>query len=94
MAKKGQRFKKVDYSTRTKAVFEHIQNGIPYTILGEKYGVSWNTVATWVRIYKRDGNLDVRKKGRPIDTESDYKERYEILKKYLEFLEEVEQKRK
>lgn len=50
---------------------------------------------TWVRIYKRDGSLDVKKKGKPKQDENiDYKEKYEILKKYLAFLEEVDQEKK
>ena len=94
MAKKGQVFKKLDKQTRLKAVLEKIVKGKSYVFLGERYGVSWKTVETWVRIYKRDGGLDIKKKGRPSSDEIDYKERYEILKKYLEYLEEVDRGRK
>ena len=90
MAKKGQKFKKVSVEQRLAAVKEKIEEGKSYSYLAEKYGVSKYTVASWVRIYKRDGGLDIQKKGRPKEDEIDYKERYEILKKFLNFLEEDE----
>jgi len=90
MAKKGQRFKKVALDKRLEAVKEHLEEGKSYRYLGNKYGVSPKTVETWVRIYKRDGALDIQKKGRPKEENIDYKERYEILKKFLEFLDEEE----
>jgi hypothetical protein len=53
------------------------------------------TVQSWVRIYQRDGGLDIQKKGRPTESETrSYKERYEILKKYLAFLEQEAAKKK
>lgn len=90
MAKKGQKFKKIPLEQRLKAVKEHIDEGKSYTFLGTKYGVSWNTVVSWVRIYKKNDGLDLKKKGRPKEADIDYKERYEILKKFLEFLDEEE----
>jgi transposase len=57
--------------------------------------MSWKTIETWVRIFKRDGTLDLKKKGRPVEKEdANYKERYEILKKYQDFLEEVKLEKK
>jgi transposase-like protein len=91
MAKKGQKFKKVSLEDRLGAVKERINTGRTYTYLGKKYGVSKDTVRTWVRIYNRDNGLDIQKKGRPKEEKIDYKERYEILKKFLEFLDEEEQ---
>ena len=90
MAKKGQKFKKVLIEQRLAAVKEKLEEGKSYNYLGEKYGVSKRTVETWVRIYKRDGGLDLKQKGRPKGLKIDYKERYEILKKFLTFLEEDE----
>ncbi len=95
MASKGQRFKKVPLEIRTEAVKERIELGRNYVYLGNKYGVSSKTVQSWVRIYKRDNGLDISKQGRPRKEESiDYKERYEILKKFQEYLEEVDQEKK
>jgi transposase len=95
MATKGQVFKKVSQEIKLSAVNEKINGGKTYKFIAEKYGVSWKTVETWVRIFRRDGSLDVKKKGKPKqDKNTDYKEKYEILKKYLEFLEEVDQEKK
>jgi transposase-like protein len=90
MAKKGQKFRKVPLELRLSAVNEHLVEKRTYTYLGKKYGVSTGTVSTWVRIYRRDGGLDLKKKGRPKEENIDYKERYEILKKFLAFLDEEE----
>ncbi len=88
MASKGQKFKKIPLETRQKAVQERLKEG-------KKYGVSKETIRTWVRIYKRDGGLDVRSKGRQKEDGSiDYKERYEILKKYQDYLGEVDRDKK
>jgi len=95
MASKGQKFKKIPLETRQKAVQERLKEGKSYNYLGEKYGVSKETIRTWVRIYKRDGGLDVRSKGRQKEDGSiDYKERYEILKKYQNYLGEVDRDKK
>ncbi|AIO18155.1 hypothetical protein KQ51_00615 [Candidatus Izimaplasma bacterium HR1] len=95
MAKKGQKFKKYDIKLRLQIVNEKINEGKSYAFLEKQYGVKWRTIATWVRIFKRDGSLDVQKKGRPVqDEEVNYKEKYEILKKFQEFLEEVDREKK
>jgi len=90
MAKKGQKFKKVALELRLEAIKERIEDGKTFPYLAEKYQVSVATVKTWVRIYKRDGGLDIKKKGRPKEGNINYKERYEILKKFFVFLDEEE----
>jgi len=95
MASKGQKFKKVSLELRLRAVEEHLEKGMSLAYLGEKYGVSRHTVRTWVSIYRRDGSLDISKKGRPNkEVNIDYKEKYEILKKFQEYLKEVDQEKK
>lgn len=95
MATKGQKFIKIPTEKKLEAVMEKIQKGSSYRYLGEKYGVSKKTVETWVQIYKRDGGLDISKKGRPRKEENiDYKERYEILKKFQDYLGEVDREKK
>ena len=95
MASKGQNFKKIPLEVRNKAVKERLDEGISFKHLGKKYGVSKNTVRTWIRIYKRDGGLDTKKKGRrKKERNVNYKEKYEILKKFQDFLEEVDQEKK
>lgn len=95
MASKGQKFKKVSLELRLEAVRERLESGRSFKYLGEKYGVSRKTIFQWVNIYKRDGGLDISKKGRPQKEQSiDYKEKYEILKKFQDYLEEVDQEEK
>ncbi|MDD4595628.1 MAG: helix-turn-helix domain-containing protein [Candidatus Izemoplasmatales bacterium] len=95
MASKGQKFMKVPLETRLKIVEERILERKSYPYLSKKYGVSDNTIRTWVRIYKRDKGLDIRKKGRSTKEENiDYKERYEILKKFQDYLWEVDREKK
>ena len=95
MASKGQKFKKVSLEKRLTAVKAKLEQGKSYIFLGQMYGVSWQTVASWVKIYKRDGGLDISKRGRRKNEENiDYKERYEILKKFQDYLEEVDQEKK
>ena len=58
-------------------------------LLGKKYNISFHTIDTWIRKYKIQGNLynDINhKRGRNKEENIDYKERYEILKKYQAFL--------
>lgn len=95
MASKGQKFKKVPLETKLNAVKERIEEGKSLNYLGEKYGVSSDTIKTWETIYKRDGGLDIRKRGKPKREEQvDYKERYEILKKFQDYLGEVDREKR
>ena len=95
MASKGQKFKKVPIEIKFEALKERIESGKSYRYIAKKYDVSYETVRTWARIYKRDGGLEVRKKGKPRKEENiDYKQKYEILKKFQSFLEEVDQEKK
>lgn len=97
MAKKGQIFTKYDLEFKRKIVLEHKTTGIGAMSLARKYDINSNTIQTWIRIDKRDGELGVVKRGRPTtksDENIDYKEKYEILKKFQEFLEEVDQEKK
>ena len=57
--------------------------------LAKKYNISFHTIDTWIQKYKRQGNLDNdinHSRGRKSNNEIDYKERYEILKKYQAFI--------
>jgi transposase-like protein len=95
VARKGQKFKKVPIEDKLKIMKERLVEGKSQYFLARKYGISRKTIQSWERIYRRDGGLDIKKKGRPIkETNIDYKEKYEILKKYQEYLKEVDQERK
>jgi len=95
MAKKGQKFKKRALDLKLQIVNEKINKGKSYGFLSEKYTVSEGTIKTWVATFRREGALGIKKKGRPKNEKNiDYKEKYEILKKFGEFLEEVDQEKK
>lgn len=95
MARKGQKFNKYSMEFMMKVTMEHIKEGKSCRDLGDKHNISRKTVETWVRRYKIQGNLIEKAKGRPKQSEeTNYKEKYEILKKFLESLEEVEREKK
>lgn len=92
-AKIDQKFKKYDLDYKLKIINEK-QAKASYRELGKKYDISDKTIESWMRILKRDRSLDVAQRGRPTDKGIDYKERYEILKKYQDFLGKKGQKKK
>lgn len=98
MASKGQKFKK--YSNNLKEeIINELLDGKSYTELSRKYDVSAKTISTWQQKLRHPEKYtgNGRKiKGRPkeIDlTREDYKERYEILKKYQAFLKAQREKK-
>jgi transposase-like protein len=91
MASKGQKFKK--YSNNLKEeIINELLDGKSYTELSRKYDVSAKTISTWqqkLRHPEKYPGYGRKKNGRPKEkdlTKEDYKERYEILKKYQAFL--------
>ena len=64
--------------------------------LAQKYNISFHTIDGWIYKYKKQGNLDNdinHKRGRKKDNEIDYKEKYEILKKYQAFIKAQREKK-
>ncbi len=64
--------------------------------LAKKYNISFHTIDDWIYKYKKQGNLDNdinHKRGRKKDNEIDYKEKYEILKKYQAFIKAQREKK-
>jgi transposase-like protein len=90
MAQKGQQFKKYTNEERIKIVQEYLNNEATPTILSKKYNISIKTIWNWITKYRSKGYnlLDNRPKfsGKRKEENIDYKERYEILKKYQAFL--------
>ena len=87
MASKGQKFKKYSPELREEILKEY-WSGIPISDLIREYSVPKNTIHMWG--YNIKHNRIGGKKGRPKKgelTKEDYKERYEILKKYQAFLQ-------
>ncbi len=89
MAKKGQKFIRFTDEERTEIVGKYLSRKYSYATLAKEYGISWSTIHTMVRKYRNTGTTIAKQKGRPKEkdlTKEDYKERYEILKKYQAFL--------
>jgi len=59
MAKKGQKFNKYSNEFRDKIINEYFSGNSGGSIyLGKKYNISNYTIDTWIRKYKKQGNLD------------------------------------
>ena len=92
MAKKGQKFKRYSKEIKTEILKKYFEEYISSRVLSEAYKIPQNTVENW--IYKTQKGKDIltdhrqHNSGRPKKDENniDYKERYEILKKYQAFL--------
>ena len=99
MAKKGQAFQKYDNDKLKIEVLNKYLSGISSTYLQNQYGIPKGTIKTWANKYKKQGNLSndiFHKRGRQKESEltkEDYKERYEILKKYQAFLKAQREKK-
>lgn len=86
MASKNQKFNSYNLEFKYKVVEERINTGATYKMLAEKYNIPWTTIAQWVYTIKRDGALEIKPRGQGMSKNIDYKERYEILKKFQDFL--------
>lgn len=92
MAKKGQKFKQTAIEIKNKAINDCLKRNLSVRFVGKKYGISHNTIMTWIRKYRRDMTLEpIKKRGRPISDKNlseleKLKVENEILKKYQAFL--------
>ena len=89
MANKGQKHSKYSTEFKTNIVKEYLSGISGGSIsLSKKYNISYRTIDNWIYTYKRQGHLNdmTKNKGRKKEENIDYKERYEILKKYQAFL--------
>lgn len=99
MALKGQKFR--DYSDKTNIkdiILEEYKSKRNIKELSKRYNIPEGTIKTWTsklnhpELYPGQG----QKRGRPKEkdlTKEDYKERYEILKKYQAFLKEQRERK-
>ena len=93
MAKKGQKFKKYTPEQRKEVVDKYLSGQGSPRSLSKEYGISNKTIETWIRAYKLNIPLGYQKKGRPKEDDIDYKERYEILKKFQAFIKAQREKK-
>ena len=98
MAKKGQKFAKYD-NTFIQEIVNELKKGIPATRLSKENNIPLHTVKTWKRKFVNHPEfpgLGRKPTGRPKEknlTLEDYKERYEVLKKYRAFLKEQRERK-
>ena len=100
MASKGQKIKKYPSELKNKILKQYLDGLGRECSLAKKYGIPKETIKNWIRKFKNGINVrtDHRKggSGRPKAknlTLKDYKERYEILKKYQAFLQALREKK-
>lgn len=93
MANKGQKFKLYDTQLKYQ-IIEEKQQGLSYKELSIKYDIPADTISQWVYKLKKDWGLDIRPSGQGKSKTIDYKQKYEILKKFQDFLAKNGQKKK
>lgn len=97
MAKKGQRFKSYPPELKTEIIEKYNSGQSSARSLGMEYGISPKTIENWIAKQKHgiDITTDHRRafSGRTKEEKIDYKERYEILKKYQAFIEARREKK-
>ena len=87
MASKGQKFNKYTNELKSEILFKYSNDEGTVYSLAKEYGISSGTIKTWLYKIKHPDKISGLKQGRPKKEEIDYKERYEILKKYQAFIE-------
>ena len=96
MALQGQKFIRFTDEERTEIVSQYLSGQGSYRSIAKERGISWKTVESMIRKYRNTGTTIAEQKGRPKEkdlTKEDWKQRYEILKKYQAFLK-AQQKKK
>ena len=96
MALKGQKFIRFTDEERTKIVSKYLSGQGSYRSIAKERGISWKTVESMIRKYRNTGTTIAEQKCRPKEkdlTKEDWKQRYEILKKYQAFLKAQREKK-
>ena len=95
MASKGQKFRKYTIEEKNE-ILEKYNKGISSNYIAKEYGISSSTIREWkYKLNHPELNTGI-KRGRPKETnltKEDWKERYEILKKYQAFLKAQREKK-
>ena len=74
---------------KNEIIAKFFNEGKSLNSLEKEYNISYKSIFNWIRKYRKNGTVqnDINhKRGRPKEIDIDYKERYEILKKYQAFL--------
>ena len=88
MARKGQKFNRYQKEFKEALKEAYLKGEETCNSIAHEYNVPLNTAADWVRKWNNPEKYGPKglEKGRQKESEIDWKERYEILKKYLAFL--------
>ena len=96
MASKGQKFRIYSNLEREEIITKYLSGNYSYRMLANEYGGNPKSIQSMILKFKKNGNYQKMKPpgrngGKGIIkedklTKEDYKERYEILKKYQAFL--------
>ena len=97
MASKGIKHNKYEIEFVQEVLEQYYSGQGGFTFLANKYNIPINTIKNWVYRTNKGIDIHINKKkrlhGRPKKEEIDYKERYEILKKYLAFIKARREKK-
>ena len=88
MASKGQKFSKYSDDLK-KEIMDKVKQGMSIRYVAKQYNIPSGTIFTWVDKKNHPEKVTVNKRVRKKETnltKEDWKERYEILKKYQAFL--------
>lgn len=92
MIVKRQKAKVYLLEQKEKIVKLFLEEGLSYGDFAKKYDVAIGSVKSWVHKYKK-GVLHISKRDLPKEKSTDYKQMYEILKKYNAFLKKTREKK-
>ena len=88
MAKKGQKFNKYPKDLIDEILKEYFENNKSTPQLAKEYSIPRGSIENWVLKVNRPDLFPGlgMKRGKPSNKDTNWKERYEILKKYRAFL--------
>jgi len=81
---------------KNEIIAKFFNEGKSLNSLEKEYNISYKSIFNWIRKYRKNGTVqnDINhKRGRPKEIDIDYKERYEILKKYQSFIKAQREKK-
>lgn len=95
MSKKGQKFESYSIEFKEQVLNDYLNNLGGVKSLAKRYDISHNTIQNWVNKNKKGLTLEsqINKRGRKKEENINYKERYEIIKKYQAFLKALRERK-
>ena len=80
---------------KLEVITKYFNNKASLNMLSKEYNIPRSTIFKWVKQFRNGKDITIRQKGsgRIKEENIDYKERYEILKKYQVFLKAQREKK-